>query len=165
MVNGVKGLGGVEKEDETLGTVFDPSKEVVVDTDSVIHPVLSGKKALLSWVNQGRNSRHDDVSHGGSENTVVRVSHANRPGVRNEPGVFLRNEKEKTVIEPRGGMVAPAQLSENIEEEGCGKIGGGTPGSERDPSGPGVELLVFLIASVTDSRVGSKSASWLTVLV
>ena len=30
-------------------------------------------------------------------------------------------------------MLAPAELSENIEEKGSGKIGGGTPGSERDP--------------------------------
>ena len=82
VVNGVKGRGGVEKEDETLGTVLDPSKEVVVDTDSVIHPVLSGKKPLLSWVNQGRNSRHYDVSHGGSKDAVVRVGNADRSGVR-----------------------------------------------------------------------------------
>ena len=71
MVNRVESLGGVKKEDETLGTVFDPSKEVVVDTDSVIHPVLSGKKALLSWVNQGRNSRHYDVGHSRGEDAVV----------------------------------------------------------------------------------------------
>ena len=107
MVDGVSCLGGVKKEDETLEVVFDPSKEVVVNTDSVIHPVLSGKKAFLSWVNQGRNSRHDDVGHGGSENTVVRVSNANRPGVGIKTRVLLRDEEEKTVIEPRGGDVGP----------------------------------------------------------
>ena len=98
------------------GVVFDPSKEVVVNTDSVIHLVLPGQKAFLSWVNQGRNSRHDDVGHGRSENTVVRVSNANRPGVRNKTRVLLRDEEKKTVIEPRGGMLAPTQLSENVEE-------------------------------------------------
>ena len=29
--------------------------------------------------------------------------------------------------------MAPAELSENIEEKGSGKIGGDTPGSERNP--------------------------------
>ena len=46
--------------------------------------------------------------------------------------MLLRNEEEKPVIEPRGGMLTPAELGENVEENGCSKIGGGTPGSERN---------------------------------
>ena len=46
--------------------------------------------------------------------------------------MLLWNEEEKPVIEPRGGMLTPAELGENVEENGCGKIGGGTPGSERN---------------------------------
>ena len=116
VVNGVKGLGGVKKEDEVLGVVLNPFKEVVINTDSVIHPVLSSKKAFLGWVDQGRDSRHYDVGNGRGEDTVVRVGNANRPGVRNKTRVLLGNEEKNPVIEPRGGMMTPAELGEHVEE-------------------------------------------------
>ena len=147
-----------------MGAVLDPSEEVVVYTDSVIHPVLTGKKSFLGRVNQGRDRRHYDVSHSGGEDAVVGVGNADGPSVRNKPRVLLGNEEKKPVIEPRGGMVTPAKLGEDVEEEGSGKVGG-SQAAKGIPSGPGVELLVLLIDSITDSRVGSKSSSWLTRFV
>ena len=113
-----------------MGAVLDPSEEVVVYTDSVIHPVLTGKKAFLGRVDQGRDRWHYDVSHSGGEDAVVGVGNADGPSVRNKPRVLLGNEEKKPVIEPRGGMVTPAKLGEDVEEEGSGKVCGSTPGSE-----------------------------------
>jgi len=79
VVDGVEGLGSVEEEKKLLLVAFNSTVEKTVDVLDVRVAVNTDEKALLSWIEESRDSRHDSVGNG--EDTIISVSDTDRAGV------------------------------------------------------------------------------------
>ena len=104
VINGVKGLGSVQKEDEPLGVVNNTLVEELVEVLNVGVATDAGQEAPLSRVNEGRDGRHDGVRNGTGEDAVVSVGDTDGTGVGDQTGLLFGKQEEEAVIEAGGGV-------------------------------------------------------------
>ena len=81
------------------------------------------------------------------------------------PVCFLGIRKRRPWLKPGGGWWPRHSWDKTANRRGAARSGAARQAAKGIPSGPGVELLDLLMASVTDSRVGSKGGLSLTVLL
>ena len=102
MVNGIEGLGSVQKKAKTLSVGLDAFKEELVNGTSVVSSALAPEKALLARFNEVDHTGHDKGSNSGGQEPVVGVSDADGTGVRDKARGFFRNKEEDSMVENRG---------------------------------------------------------------
>jgi hypothetical protein len=164
VVDGVEGFGGVQEEHQVGGIFGDTLEKKLIDVDCVIHTILLPKKTLLGGLDEVRERRHEEVGDGGGQDPVISIRNADGAGIRNQAGVFFREEEEEAVIEARGG-VWPLRRRERTEKRrGAARSGAERQAAKGIPSGPGVELLERKTACSTASREGDPRREWLSFL-
>jgi hypothetical protein len=104
MVDRVEGLGSVKEEDKLLVVVGNSLVEIGIEVFGEGVATGAREEALLSWVKEGDNSRHDGPGDGAGQETVVGVGDTDRASVTYKASFFLGDQEKKTVVEAsRGG--------------------------------------------------------------
>jgi hypothetical protein len=116
VVNRVKGLGSVKKEDEALLTVDNGLVEPKVEVINVICALNARKEPLLSRVDEVLNGLHDRTRHHPGQDPIIRVSNGEGPRVAHEVGVLFGYEKEEAEVKTLRGKVAFHKGGESAEE-------------------------------------------------
>jgi hypothetical protein len=125
VVDGVKGFGGVEEEDEVLlaaGEGLGAGVEGMVEVPDVVREVAAPKEAFLRGMDKIANRPHEDIGQDCRQDTVIEVVDSDGPHLVDEVGVILGDKVEKADIEARRNG-AFGEVEEEAVEDGGGDVG------------------------------------------
>lgn len=90
VVDRVKCLGCIEKEDMTVDAFCEVAVEEVVDVDKVFCPVNAVEEAFLARVHKIFDGRQTAPCDSRGQDAVVSIGHTQWPCIAYEPSVLLR---------------------------------------------------------------------------
>ncbi len=106
MVDGIKCLGSVEEEQETIQFLNNSRKKKGINVDDMVASTFTREKTFLGRVDKVIDSRHDAACYARRKKPVVGVCDTKGAGVREKTSEFFGEEKKKTMVSTVWGAVA-----------------------------------------------------------
>jgi hypothetical protein len=165
MIDRVKSFSGVEKEEDPVELLGNGCIKKVVNGLNVVTAIFACQEPLLGGVDVSINSRHDAAGNRRSKYAIVSVGNTQRPRVRDQPSVLLREKEEEAVVEPRRGEVALGNGLKDMEKDWSSKVRGSPPGSKRNTIGAGGGVIPAVNDRTKKAEVGFSAKGVVEPLV
>jgi hypothetical protein len=157
VVDRVKGLGGVEEEEEAVKLFRDSFVKEGVNVSSVIPTIFAREETFLSRIDEVDHCSHDATSNARGEQPIVSIRDTKGTSVRHEARELFGEEEKKAEVEALRGIVTLSNSTKDVKENRSGKVRGCAPGGKRDAVRTGGRVIRTFYGLENGVQVGFVS--------